>query len=84
MQHRPEEAACYSVFLEATNQENTQHTTFCSAASNKHAQNLTGSPGKWSQQVTRKLSDGNIKTDIMELDMTNGHNWIKRPTPTPS
>jgi hypothetical protein len=25
------------------------------------------------EQVT-KLSDGNIKTDIMELDMTNGHN----------
>jgi hypothetical protein len=67
MQHRPEEAAYCSVFLEATCQENTQHTTFCSAASNKHVQNLTGSPGKWSEGTgeARKLSDGNIKTDIM-------------------
>lgn len=34
---------------------------------------LIGSPGKWSQGTGEtKLNDGNIITDIMELDMTNG------------
>jgi hypothetical protein len=66
MQHRPEEAKYCSVLLEATCQENTQHTTFCSGASNKHAQYLTRSPGKWSQGT------GDKKVECWQHQ--NGHN----------
>jgi len=70
---RPHAKKTHNTPLSAVEQATNTHNIWQGHLENGHK-----------EQVTRKLSDGNIKTDIMELDMTNGHNWIKRPTPTPS